>query len=426
MISVRLRAVLLFSLVVGGSTAVFAISSIDFTVSQAYASTPDAATFDFPGSFAIEAWFQSNGPHDGALVSKFWQNSGSPLDDSYYLCLRTADTVQARIQTTLQLADLRAAGPIHDGEWHHVVLVFDTAAHVAELYLDGELKAWQTLLGTLRNTNESVRLGAVLDGGGLGSFLDGRLDELRFWNTARRGKQAWCLKDVTLLTGTPGLTSYYRFDEGSGSTTADLIPPYETFSLISGTVFSPVEPPLLSRLSGPGQCRCGTIAGVFTPAVPSVTLVGDTIRVLSGDSLILESHALTLDSTVTQLRIEGRFRCAGTMSDSSWVLAQGSPAAAGIVALVGSQPVTLNYTRVSGFAADAIQATTPITAEHCLFSANPGRALVTSSTATIRDSRFEGNGLAVQASGGNVTISSCNFAGDGGGLDVTGANLTVD
>jgi hypothetical protein len=44
-----------------------ASSSVHFTGAGSYASTPDASTFDFPGSFTIELWFQSDTVHTGTL-----------------------------------------------------------------------------------------------------------------------------------------------------------------------------------------------------------------------------------------------------------------------------------------------------------------------------------------------------------------------
>ncbi|MDD5087907.1 MAG: LamG domain-containing protein [bacterium] len=417
---VGIAAALLLAL----ATWCHASSSLDLSASTAYATTPDAAVFDFPGSFTIELRFQSNAPHDGVLVGKFWQNSGSPLDDSYLLSVRAADTVFARIQTTLQLLDLRAGGPIHDGAWHHVALVYDTANHVAELYLDGELKTSQTLNGTLRNTTEGVRLGAVLDGGSLSTFFNGRLDELRFWNTARRGRQAWCLKDVTLLTGTPGLVSYYRFDEGGGNLAADLVAPYENFNVTSGAAFSSQEPPLRSRLSGGGQCRCGDVGGTFSDASPPMTLVGDTVRVPAGDSLVLLSHTLTVDSTVSVVMVEGDFRAEGTELLPTRLLAQGAPAAQGMIQLLGNTPVSLEHTHVSGFANGALQVTPPLTLEHCRVSENSGCAITSAANMTILGSEFEGNGLALRSDGGDVSIHGSRFLG--GGVEIANGNLDVD
>jgi hypothetical protein len=405
-------------------------SSAQFAGAGTYASTPDASTFDFPGSFTIELWFQSDTVHAGTLLAKFRQASGTPLDDSYYLSVRDDDTLQARIQTTLQLVDLKAAGAIHDGQWHHVVLVFDHPAERAELYLDGSLGASQPLTGNLRDTGERVTLGCVLSGSGAPvptSFFRGRIDEPRFWNIARRNEQAWCLKDVSLLHDTPGLVSYYGFNEGSGNVAADAVAPYETFTLLNGAVFSPAEPALRSRLSGPGQCRCGEVSGVFDSGDPALTLVGDTVTVPAGDSLVLTSHSLTADSTVSVVRVLGKLRAQGNIGDSSRILGQGSPAADAVIELLGPSATLLSYTRVSGFASVPLRFFTALNIANALFSNNTGGALRGRGTLTVSDANFVSNGgTAVRMDSGNVTIERAEFLSNGAGLFSGNGNLLLD
>jgi hypothetical protein len=405
-------------------------SSARFAGAGNYASTPDASTFDFPGSFTIELWFQSDTVHTGMLVAKFRQASGTPLDDSYYISVRDDDTLQARLQTTAQLVDLKTAGAIHDGQWHHVVLVFDHPAERAELYLDGSLEASQSLTGNLRDTAERITLGTVLSGAGAPvptSFFRGRIDELRFWNIARRNQQAWCLKDVTLLHDTPGLVSYYRFDEGSGSSAADAVAPYETFTLLNGAVFAPEEPALRSRLSGPGQCRCGEVSGVFDDGLPALTLVGDTVTVPAGDSLVLISHSLTVDSTVSVVRVLGKLRAQGSAGDSSRILGQGSPASAAVIEIPGPSATALSFTRVSGFASVPLRFFSPLNIANGLFSGNAGGALWGSGDLTVTDAHFVSNGgTAVRVDSGNITIARVDFLSNGAGLFSGSGNLDLD
>ena len=423
-----LAAAIAALLVLCGTAA--ATSSARFGGGGSYASTPDASTFDFPGSFTIELWFESDTVHTGTLVAKFRQASGTPNDDSYFILVRDDDTLQARIQTTTQLVDLKTSGTIHDGQWHHVALVFDHTAERIELYLDGSLAAGQILTGNLRDTGERVTLGAVLSGSGAPvptSFFRGRIDELRFWNTARRDEQAWCLKDVTLLRDTPGLVSYYSFDEGSGTSAADAVAPYETFALNSGAAFAPEEPALRSRLSGPGQCRCGEVSGVFDNGDPALTLVGDTVTVPAGDSLVLISHSLTVDSSVSLVRVLGKLRAQGGVNDSSRILGQGAPAAGAIIEIPGPAATSLSYTRVSGFASAPFRFFSPLNMANCQFSANTGGALWGRGELTISDARFVSNGgTAVRMDSGNVTVQRAEFLSNAAGLFSGQGNLVLD
>jgi|GEM_PF-4673252 len=410
-------------------TEVKASSSVQFPGGGSYASTTDAAVFDFAGSFTIELLFQSSVAHTGTLVSKFRQSSGTPNDDSYHIFVRDDDTLQARIQTTQQLVDLKGDGTVHDGQWHHVALVFDDAADRIELYFDGTMTASQTLSGNLRDTSEPLTLGTVLSGSGAPvptSFFIGRMDELRFWNTARRGKQAWCLKDVTVLDNTPGLVSYYRFDEGSGSTTADRIAPYENFNMFSGAAFSSTEPPLQSRLSGSGQCKCGDVSGVWNGSTIPVTLVGDTVTILAGDSVILYSHTLTVDSSVDVVQVSGTFRAQGTVADSSRILGQGSTGATVVLSFTNPTTTSLSYTRVSGFASRPLHFSNPANLNHCLLAENGG-SIESGAVLTIADSRFTGNDeAAIRLDSGSVDISRKEFINNAGAIQAVQTDLDLD
>ena len=236
-------------------------ASVQFNGINGYAFASDAATFDFSGSFTIELQFQSSVAQNGSLLAKFHQNSGTALDDSYYILVQNDGSIQCRIQTNLQLVTLTAPGSAFDGNWHHVALVYDHAGGISELYYDGTLGASQPLSGELRDTEEAVRIGVLRSSGVLASFFSGQIDEIRFWNVPRRDVQAGCLRAVTLLLDTPGLISYYRFDETSGTTAFDRIAPLENVTLISGATFVTAEPPFASLLDGPGICQCGDISG---------------------------------------------------------------------------------------------------------------------------------------------------------------------
>jgi hypothetical protein len=300
-----------------------------------------------------------------------------------------------------------------------VALVYDHAAGVAELYLDGQLGASQSLSGQLRDTDEAVRLGVLRSAGALTSFFTGKIDELRFWNVARRGQQASCLRRVTLLLDTPGLVSYYRFDEGSGTTAFDRVPPYENFGLISGASFVPTEPAFVSLLDGPGDCRCGTVSGVLTAGMPAVTLVGDTVTVPPADSLVLISHTLTVDSSVALVDVRGRLNARGTAADSSRILGQGSPAADAVIHLSGSDTSRFSYTRVSGFAGLPLNVRCSLNIANSRFSGNGG-GLRLRGYSRIANVLFDHlGGYAVLADSGIVDVVSTTFSANAGGVSAT-------
>ena len=390
--------------------------SVQFNGTNGYAFSSDAAVFDFSGSFTLELQFQSNVAQSGSLLAKFHQASGTALDDSYYILSQTDGSVQSRIQTDLQLVTLTAEGNVHDGNWHHVALVYDQAAGVAELYLDGQLGAVQPLSGQLRDTDEALRLGVLRSSGMLANFFTGTIDELRLWNLARRNEQASCLRTVTLLLETPGLVCYYRFDEGSGTTVFDLAPPAENITLISGATFTATEPDFASLLDGPGICLCGEVSGTITNAMPQVTLVGDTVRVPAGDSLAVMSCTLIVDSSVSHVLVEGALTITGTAQDSTFIFGQGTAAANAVIAIQGPDTAQINFARISGFGSRPLDARGFINITNSRFT-NNGGALRVGGWAHVANSIFEGNSdYAILADSGDVVILNSGFVSNQGGL----------
>ena len=108
----RLAVTLAPALVLLGLGLSVGNASVQFNGINGYAFASDAATFDFSGSFTIELQFQSSVAQNGCLLAKFHQNSGTALDDSYYILVQNDGSVQARIQTDLQLVTLTAPASV--------------------------------------------------------------------------------------------------------------------------------------------------------------------------------------------------------------------------------------------------------------------------------------------------------------------------
>jgi hypothetical protein len=93
---------------------------------------------------------------------------------------------------------------VDDGLWHHVVLVFETAAvNGTFIYVDGALALTTTTTHT--DTGNALYFGDMF---GLGSFWDGQLDEAAIYNTK--------LSEATIqehyALGANGLPSGNRFN----------------------------------------------------------------------------------------------------------------------------------------------------------------------------------------------------------------------
>jgi signal transduction histidine kinase/CheY-like chemotaxis protein/ligand-binding sensor domain-containing protein len=98
------------------------------------------------------------------------------------------------------------------GEWVHVASVFKTNG--ATLFINGRQVDYNPnlLLSRVRENTENA-LGS--GGSGVGSFLDGQLDEVRIWNTARPEAHIRDEMSKSLTGVEPGLVALWNFDDGT-------------------------------------------------------------------------------------------------------------------------------------------------------------------------------------------------------------------
>ncbi|MBT4504674.1 MAG: T9SS type A sorting domain-containing protein [Gemmatimonadetes bacterium] len=117
--------------------------------------------------------------------------------------------------------ELMSDHPAPLGVWAHMAGVYD-GVHM-KLYIDGQQAGELPVTGSI--TGYDKRRGTRI-GGYSGTYagdcwLDGDIDEVRIWDVARTQEQL--LADMFHpISPRTGLIGYWRFDEGSGSTTADL------------------------------------------------------------------------------------------------------------------------------------------------------------------------------------------------------------
>jgi hypothetical protein len=99
------------------------------------------------------------------------------------------------------------------GQWYHLAATYDGTTH--KFYVDGVLASSVTASFT-PNPNRNFRIGAGATETSAQYFLNGAVDELRFWNVARTQAEIQANKDVGLSAQT-NLVAYYNFDQTSGA-----------------------------------------------------------------------------------------------------------------------------------------------------------------------------------------------------------------
>jgi hypothetical protein len=104
------------------------------------------------------------------------------------------------------------------GAWHHYAVVYDGSS--CRLYYDGQLIQSRSVD---LNTGEND----IWIGRWTGSYFNGKIDEVRIWNTALTSSEigAWMSRKLTEdHPAYENLIGYYPFNEGEGTTVNDISP----------------------------------------------------------------------------------------------------------------------------------------------------------------------------------------------------------
>ncbi len=117
--------------------------------------------------------------------------------------------------------NLTTAGTqISTGKWHHVAVVKNSST--ASYYIDGLLKATEDISGSVVTYSATPNLAIGYDARDHGDHLDGKMDELRIWNSERTAEQIREFMCKSLIGNEANLVAYYPFDNTSGTNLQDM------------------------------------------------------------------------------------------------------------------------------------------------------------------------------------------------------------
>ena len=212
-----------------------------FTTTNFYATAFDDATsnalsFDGTNDNVAIQGFNYNGTGITTMTVEAWVRTTSTgnqmiasYDRSEYWRLEINGTAAGPgqigfgVNTDGGIFDFSSVTRIDDGNWHHVAVVFNTGT--VSIFIDGNLDATGSNGTSFGSTN--TRFGflgvgsetAVFDGAtGPNNYMNGDLDEIRIWNTARTPQQINNFM-YKCPSGEAGLELHYQMDDGTGSGT---------------------------------------------------------------------------------------------------------------------------------------------------------------------------------------------------------------
>lgn len=187
-----------------------------------YTSTPNSPVLNPTTAMSVEAWIY---PTSFGLTS--WVNTivstdawtGGNGEEGYVLRCGDNGKLSFNIATSSSWKEAVSPSLMTTNQWHHVVGTFNGT--VIKVYLNGVEVASTNFTGTIKPSLRELRIGRMADASQTREF-NGQIDEVRIWGkalTLTEIRDRMCKK---LAGNETGLLAYYRFDEGSGNTVADL------------------------------------------------------------------------------------------------------------------------------------------------------------------------------------------------------------
>lgn len=178
-----------------------------------------AASLGLPDDeITVECWaFVREYTTWNAIVS-FLQDNGS-FEKGWDIETRDGNKFAFALATGGTLTYMETLNEFPLNRWYHLAATYDGTTQ--RLYVNGSLEAESTANSGLIDYDDSwLSVGAYKDDNEEVPF-DGKVDELRIWNSAKSPADIQDLMCEKLVGDEAGLVLYYRFDEQSGTTVAE-------------------------------------------------------------------------------------------------------------------------------------------------------------------------------------------------------------
>lgn len=214
--------------------------SLDFNGSTQYGKKDNPTALDALTAICLEAWFKVDTLHatlnDMDFVATYGTRAG--LAEQVVQLFLNGDGTNVKLKGLIgdtsgggRQTTITGSTNIAINTWYHAVITYDGSN--VRLWLgtqsvnDTEDATAVALSGATLNTpaitHDSIFVACIgiTAETDIGDFFDGKIDEVRFWNTNRTGAQLNANKNIQLVGNESGLVTYYKNNEGTGTSVND-------------------------------------------------------------------------------------------------------------------------------------------------------------------------------------------------------------
>lgn len=193
-------------------------SALNFDGVDDYVSVQKAPTLQSTDAMTIEAWIQADAwqslIYKGSVISNSNNQGG---DNGFDLRAGADGKAEINIAINGTWATATSESVMQTGTWHHVAGVYDGSQ--VKIFIDGIERNASSATGTISTFQKNLYFGECP--GWSGRTFDGKIDEIRYWNTARTEQEIQENINQSLNGTETGLIGYWKLDEGNGNTTSD-------------------------------------------------------------------------------------------------------------------------------------------------------------------------------------------------------------
>ena len=197
-------------------------NSADFEdASSQSLSTADNADLDITGNMTVQFWFKPETAHpspEDVFLSKY---NGTGNQRAYYFS-QDASGPNNRIKMILSGDGISAFQEawyytLTAGTWTHLAFIYTAATAATELCVNGVSEGaadeQDTMPTSILNSTDDLEIGAI----SAGNFLDGRLDDVRLYNTNRTCTNVLNDYQQELNGNEANLQAYWMFNDTEGN-----------------------------------------------------------------------------------------------------------------------------------------------------------------------------------------------------------------
>ncbi|MEI6900537.1 MAG: LruC domain-containing protein, partial [Bacteroidota bacterium] len=188
--------------------------SMNFNGTTAWIKMPNSTNLTFTNQYSVSAWVKASKQQTAKIIQKGdWDGLGLGQD-----LWNGWQTSVAFSDGTSSLINWNSGLPVIN-QWYYLVGTYDGTT--LKIYVDGVLKNSVTVSKNIRLNGRFISIGS--DAGNQ-KFFQGLLDEVSLWNVALTSSQITTGRTTGFTGGEAGIKGYWKFNEGTGSISADLSP----------------------------------------------------------------------------------------------------------------------------------------------------------------------------------------------------------